>query len=210
MIAKLKGIVDTIGLDHILVDVNGVCYHVFASTKTLSGVGGEGQPVVLLTEMVIRNELPQLFGFHDLSEQEWFRLLTTVQGVGARVALAILSVLTPDELTLSIYNQDKSQITRADGVGPKLALRIISELKDKVSGLSALPTTKGSISHSVVGKDSSAGQVADAFSALESLGYRRHEVAGVIQQAIQQLGTEASTGDVVRTALSIFGNRLAG
>lgn len=206
MIAKLKGVIDTIGLDHVLVDVNGVCYHVFASAKTLSRVGSEGDPVVLVTEMVIRNELPQLFGFQDFFEQEWFRLLTTVQGVGARVALAILSVLTPDELALSIYNQDKSQITRADGVGPKLALRIISELKDKVSNIPA----GGSTYPNLARKDTDSSQVADAFSALESLGYRRHEAAAAIQQAMEQLGAQASTGDIVRVALSIFGNRLAG
>lgn len=206
MIAKLKGIVDTIGIDHVLVDVNGVCYQVFTSAKTLSRLGSEGDRVVLVTEMVIRNELPQLFGFQDLLEQEWFRLLTTVQGVGARVALAILSVLTPDELALSIYNQDKAQITRADGVGSKLALRIISELKDKVSSISV----GGNLPQNLTRNATETGQVADAFAALESLGYRRHEAAAAIQQAMQELGGQASTGEVVRVALSIFGNRLAG
>lgn len=206
MIAKLKGIIDTIGVDHVLVDVNGVCYQVFTSAKTLSRLGIEGDRMVLFTEMVIRNELPQLFGFQDFHEQEWFRLLTTVQGVGARVALAILSVLNPDELVLSIYNQDKTQITRADGVGPKLALRIISELKDKVSSIA----TAGSAPQNLAKNGTEPGQVADAFAALESLGYRRHEAAAAIQQAMQQLGGQASTGEVVRVALSIFGNRLAG
>lgn len=206
MIAKLKGVIDTIGIDHILVDVNGVCYQIFTSSKTLSGVGSEGNRTILFTEMVIRNELPQLFGFQDFHEQQWFRLLTTVQGVGARVALAILSVLTPDELVLSIYNQDKAQITRADGVGPKLALRILSELKDKVAGISSCV----SASHNLAQNGTESGHVADAFAALESLGYRRHEAAAAIQQAMQQLGGKADTGEVVRVALSIFGNRLAG
>ncbi|WP_032112883.1 Holliday junction branch migration protein RuvA [Candidatus Paracaedibacter symbiosus] len=205
MIAKLKGIVDTIALDHLLIDVNGICYQVSTSTKTLAHIGAVGDRVVLYTEMLLRNELPQLIGFYNTVEQDCFRLLTTVQGVGARVALAILSVLTPDELTLAIYNQDKAQITRADGVGPKLALRIISELKDKVSSVSLgggitqeLPATQGGGS----------SQVSDAFAALESLGYRRHEAAAAIQQAMQKLGSDASTADIIRIALSTFSNRI--
>jgi Holliday junction DNA helicase RuvA len=206
MIAKLKGRVETIGIDHLLVDVNGVCYQVFTSVKTLSRIGCVGDPVVLFTEMMTRNELPQLYGFYDLSEQECFRLLITVQGVGARVALAILSILTPDELTLAIYNQDKGQITRADGVGPKLALRLISELKDKTSAI----TRSGSISHLPTANGTVPSQVADAFSALESLGYRRHEAAGAIQQAMQQLGQQASTAEVIRLALSTFNTKSVG
>lgn len=206
MIAKLKGKIDTIGLDHLLVDVNGVCYQVFTSVKTLARAGAEGDLIVLFTEMITRNELPQLYGFHDAVEQSCFRLLTTVQGVGSRVALAILSVLNADELTLAIYNQDKAQITRADGVGPKLALRIISELKDKVSGISM----EGSLHTLSTSKGGEGTQVSDAFAALESLGYRRHEAAGAIQQAMQQLGNQASTAEVIRLALSTFSNRLAG
>lgn len=205
MIAKLKGRIDTIGIDHLLVDVNGVCYQVFTSVKTLARAGAEGDPVVLFTEMIIRNELPQLYGFHDVVEQSCFRLLTTVQGVGSRVALAILSVLSADDLTLAIYNQDKAQITRADGVGPKLALRIITELKDKATGI----VPEGSLQN-LSATDGPGSQLADAFAALESLGYRRHEAAGAIQQAMQKLGSEATTADVIRVALSSFSNRLVG
>ncbi len=203
MIAKLKGRIDMMGIDHVLVDVNGVCYQVFTSVKTLTRIGSEGDSVILFTEMIIRNELPQLYGFYDSREQECFRLLITVQGVGARVALAILSILTPDELTLAIYNQDKVQITRADGVGPKLALRLISELKDKTSAI----TMGGGISHLSPTNEIVPSQVTDAFSALESLGYRRHEAAGAIQQAMQQLGQQANTAEVIRLALSTFKGR---
>lgn len=205
MIAKLKGRIDTIGIDHLLVDVNGVCYQVFTSVKTLARVGAEGEQVVLYTEMLIRNELPHLYGFHDAVEQSCFRLLTTVQGVGSRVALAILSVLSANDLTLAIYNQDKAQITRADGVGPKLALRIITELKDKATGI----VPEGSLQNPSAA-DGSGSQLADAFAALESLGYRRHEAAGAIQQAMQKLGNQAATPDIIRVALSSFSNRLGG
>lgn len=208
MIAKLKGLLDTIALDHVLLDVNGVCYQVYVSTKALSQLGGEGDKVVLYTETVIRNELPQLFGFINLAEQDAFRLLTTVQGVGAKVALAILSALTPDELNLAIYNQDKAQITRADGVGPKLALRLISELKDKVShfGIKGIGPS-ASASHST---DNQPSQVSDAFAALESLGYRRSEAAAGIQYALQDLGSDAKAADIIRVALSSFSNKKVG
>lgn len=203
MIAKLKGIVDTIGLDQIIIDVNGVCYQIATSTKTLARVGAVGDRVMLHTEMMMRNELPYLIGFYDTAEQDSFRLLTTVQGVGARVALAILSVLNPDELILAIYNQDKVQITRADGVGPRLALRIISELKDKISSISHHGNLGGAsaLNHEGETHDS---QISDAFAALESLGYRRHEASAAIQQAVQKLGSEAETADIVRVALSTF------
>lgn len=204
MIAKLKGKIDTVGLDHLLIDVNGVCYQVFVSIKTLHQSGIEGDNVVIFTEMVLRNELPYLYGFSSLEEQECFRLLTTVQGVGARVALAILSVLTPQELTLAIYNQDKAQITRAEGVGPKLAVRILTELKDKAGGF-ADSLRLGGLSKGGAGNTSSQ-HVADAFAALESLGYRRNEIAGAIQQVMQQVGPNAKAPELIRLALATFGN----
>lgn len=209
MIAKLKGIIDTLALDHTLIDVNGVCYQVYASTKALAQLGKEGDKAILFTETVIRNELPQLFGFINQEEQDAFRLLTTVQGVGAKVALGILSALTPSELTLAIYNQDKAQITRADGVGPKLAIRLISELKDKVSSITGISNV-GSISVFSANATSQSIQVSDAFSALESLGYRRSEASSGIQYAMQQLGTEAKTADIIRVALSSFSNQKIG
>ena len=193
--------IESIEIDHLLVDVNGVCYRVFTSTKTLSRSGAEGEAVCIFTEMITRNELPQLYGFHNLAEQDCFRLLTTVQGVGARVALAILSVLDAEELTLAIYNQDKAQISRADGVGAKLALRIISELKDKVAGISIKSGGKQNLASS---RHLNPSPTSDAFAALESLGYRRHEVASAIQQAIQHLGSQTTTAEIIRLALAYF------
>ena len=131
MIAKLRGLIDTIGDDYCIIDVNGVGYLVSASSKTL-GKLAQGQEATLLTEMVVREDSLSLFGFADAWEKEWFTTLTKVQGVGAKVCLSILSVLTPAQLSQAISAQDKTSFCRASGVGPKLAARIVTELKDKI------------------------------------------------------------------------------
>ena len=131
MIAKLRGLIDTIGDDYCIIDVNGVGYLVSASSKTL-GKLAQGQEATLLTEMVVREDSLSLFGFADAWEKEWFSTLTKVQGVGAKVCLSILSVLTPAQLSQAISAQDKTSFCRASGVGPKLAARIVTELKDKI------------------------------------------------------------------------------
>ena len=135
MIAKLSGLLDSVGTDHCIVDCGGVGYLVFCSARTLRRVGDTGTAVSLRIEMQVREDAITLFGFVDLPERDWFRRLTTVQGVGSRVALALLSVLEPDKLGQAIAAQDRTALVQADGVGPKLANRLISELKDKVADL---------------------------------------------------------------------------
>ena len=137
MIAKLAGIVDQIGEDGAVVDVGGVGYLAFCSTRTIGRLPRAGAPVRLLIETHVREDHIHLYGFIDAAERDWFRLLTTVQGVGARLALAVLSAVTPEELSLAIFAQDRTVPARAEGVGPRLAARIVNELKDKVSGLGA-------------------------------------------------------------------------
>ncbi|MFZ2006300.1 MAG: Holliday junction branch migration protein RuvA, partial [Stellaceae bacterium] len=143
MIAKLTGILDHIGADGAIVDVGGVGYLVFASTRTL-GQLQPGAAARLLIETHVREDHIHLYGFIDAAERDWFRLLTTVQGVGAKVALAILSAVAPNDLTLAIVAQDNAMLARADGVGPKLAARIVNELRDKVGGL-ALAATNAAV-----------------------------------------------------------------
>ena len=133
MIAKLSGILDSVAQDFLIIDVQGVGYHVFASPRTLSRIGEKGDSVSLLIDTHVREDHIHLFGFADAGEQQWFRLLTSVQGVGAKAGLSILGVCAPDQLAFAIASQDKAALTRADGVGPKLALRILTELKDKAA-----------------------------------------------------------------------------
>jgi Holliday junction DNA helicase RuvA len=187
MIAKLTGVVDTIDLDALILDVNGVGYHVLASNKTLARLV-EGQQASLLIEPLVRQEQTLLYGFSDIEERQWFRLLLTVQGVGGKVGLALLSALTTDELLQAIASQDATAICRADGVGPKLANRIVSELKDKIPTVVVQPIRSVNVNL--------ANQ--EALSALLNLGYRRAEAA----QALCDLETDAhDTGTLIRLAL---------
>lgn len=172
MIGKLKGIVETTTEDSILLDVNGVGYVVFCSAKTIAAVGNEGEAASLLIETHVREDHIHLYGFANEGEKRSFKLLTSVQGVGAKVGLAILSALTPDEITTAIAAQDKTAITRANGVGPKLAERIVSELKSKVGTLAEIPLP------AQTGKATKAAPVQqsaknDAISALTNLGIAR-------------------------------------
>ncbi len=192
MIAKLKGIVDELAADHAVIDVGGVGYLVSASTRTIAAIG-HGERVALHIETVIREDAFQLYGFLHRDEQAWFRLLTGVQGVGARVALAILSTLSADELQRALAHADKAMVARTPGVGPKLAQRIVTELADKSGpalGGAATPATApgGSIA-------------ADAQSALGNLGFKPAQASKVVGQAIEELGTDATVEDVVRVAL---------
>ena len=167
MIGKLKGIVDYTSEDTVLLDVNGVCYDVFASSKTISAVGDEGASASLFIETHVREDHIHLYGFATESEHKCFKLLTTVQGVGAKVGLAILSALTPDEAISAISAQDKTSFTRASGVGPKLAERIVTELKSKIGAFATSPLK-------VAGKpNKNAGVREDAISALTNLGINR-------------------------------------
>src|SRR6185437_8120478 len=165
--------------------VGGVGYLVFCSTRTIGRLPPPGAAARLLIETHVREDHIHLYGFADAAEREWFRRLTTVQGVGARLALAILSTTAPEQLTLSIQAQDKAALTRAEGVGPKLAARIVNELRDKISGIAAITAPAGLGPAALAGET---GAAADAVSALVNLGYRRTEAFGAVAAAAQRLG----------------------
>ena len=192
MIAKLRGLLDSFGADHAVIDVGGVGYLVAASTRTLSALGAIGDEVVLHTEMQVSDDAIRLIGFATAEERDWFRLLTSVQGVGSRVALAILSALNGDELHRAIASGDKAMVARSQGVGPKLALRIVNELKDKAGGV----ILGGATSAPPAGSFS-----ADAVSALQNLGFRPAEASAAVAKAEGELGPEATLDALVRTAL---------
>ena len=198
MIAKLTGTLDHIGPEGAIIDVNGVGYLVFCSTRTLGQLPPSGGAARLLIETHVREDHIHLYGFFDAAERDWFRLLTTVQGVGARLALAILSVVAPDQLTLTIVSQDKAMLARAVGVGPKLAARIVNELRDKVGGL-ALAATNSAAPAASAAVD--AGVTGDAVSALVNLGYRRAEAFGAVTAASRRLGGEAKVDALIRAGL---------
>lgn len=176
MIAKLKGLVDSVGSNWVIMDVNGVGYQLFCDVRTLSQLSACEGVTSLYTETVLRQDSLTLYGFLSQEDQETFRLLTTVQGVGMKAALAILSVLSPGEIAHAVAAQDKAMIARADGVGPKLAGRIVSELKDKVGAIGAVTTlhTGATIQSHPAGVNS------DALSALLNLGYRRNDALDAI------------------------------
>ncbi|HYM03101.1 MAG TPA: Holliday junction branch migration protein RuvA [Stellaceae bacterium] len=197
MIAMLAGIVDRQGPEDLVLDVNGVGYLVFASARTLSQVPPRGEPLRLLIETHVREDHIHLYGFADEAERGWFRLLTTVQGVGARLALAILSVLAPDALATAIMAQDKAALARADGVGPKLAARIANELKDKVGAIALGRTAPEAVP--------AMGATGDAVSALVNLGYSRSDAYGAVAQAAKRLGTEAKIDALIRAGLQELG-----
>jgi len=194
MIARLKGILAEIGPDNAVLDVLGVGYLVWCSGRTLSALGTVGGDVLLFTEMQVREDAITLFGFGSAAERDAFRLLTSVQGVGGRVALAILSVLDPAELSRAIASGDKAMIARANGVGPKLAMRIVNELKDRMGGVALGP----GVSMPAAARD---GVASDALSALSNLGFRPAEASGAVGAAIEELGEGASLDTVVRLAL---------
>ena len=192
MIAKLRGLLDGFGADFAVIDVGGVGYLVFASTRTLSALGAIGEEVVLHTEMLVAEDSIRLVGFTSASERDWFRLLISVQGVGARVALAILSALSVDEVHRAVASGDNAMIARAQGVGPKLAQRIVHELKDKAGGIAL---GAGGAAAPV------GGNAQDALSALANLGFRPSEAAAAVAKAEAELGPDASLDALVRAAL---------
>ena len=193
MIAKLRGLLDGFGAEHAVIDVQGVGYLVSASTRTLSQLGAIGDEVVLHTEMLVSEDSIRLVGFATAEERDWFRLLTSVQGVGNKVALAILSALPGDDLHRAIASGDHGMISRAQGVGPKLAQRIVNELKDKAGGIvlgstGGAPIPRGSHSQ-------------DAVSALLNLGFRPAEASAAVARAESELGPDANFDALVREAL---------
>ena len=198
MIARLTGIVDGLERDRAVVDVGGVGYLVRASGRTL-GVLVAGERATLLVETIVREDAIDLYAFATAAERDWFRLLTTVQGVGAKVALSLLSALSAPELARAIATGDRGMITRADGVGPKLANRLASELKDKVSALGvAMPVAAagGAATAAAAG-----GAAEDATSALVNLGYRRPEAVAAVERAASRLGADARAEALIAGAL---------
>lgn len=199
MIAKLTGVLDSTGTDWAVIDVAGVGYLLFCSARTLAALPGIGKAVSLMVETHVREDHIHLYGFADAADREWFRLLTTVQGVGSRVALAVQSVLSATDLMQAILAQDRVGLTRANGVGPKLAARIVAELKDKVGGV-ALATPAAALA-GAAGQVEAGGPLADAVSALVNLGYRRAEAFGAVAHAAQALGPEAGIEALIRAGL---------
>jgi Holliday junction DNA helicase RuvA len=200
MIGKLKGMVDAFGDDHVLIDVGGVCYEAFCSSKTLAALPRVGEPTVLFIDMLVREDMIRLYGFANETEKAWFRLLTTVQGVGARVAVAILSTLTPSELASAIALQDKSMVGRASGVGPKLAQRIVSELKGKVPELGALDAGVLGL-QAALGEGAAKSNITDAVSALTNLGYSSAQASAAVARVVGKEGEDAATEKLIRLGL---------
>jgi Holliday junction DNA helicase RuvA len=194
MIAHLKGRLEATGLDHVVIDVNGVGYLAGASGRTITALGATGGLVTLHTEMLVSEDSIRLMGFATASERDWFRLLTSVQGVGAKVALAILSILSPEEVQTAVARADSAMIARANGVGPKLAQRIVNELKDKAGGM-ALG------SGGAPGVAAAGGAAHDAISAMLNLGFKPAEASAAVNAAADELGAGATLDALVRLAL---------
>ena len=197
MIAKLKGIVDSVATDNAIVDVGGVGYLVSASSSTLRDLV-TGGPVTMLVETIVREDAIALYGFLETAERDWFRILTTVQGVGARVALSILSTLSPDEIARAIAAQDRATLSRPVGVGAKLAARLATELKDKAAAFGSAPAAAA-----VAGApEGAAGSInEDAVSALVNLGYKRVEAFSAVARVTHRLGADAKLDAVIRAGL---------
>ncbi|MES2755454.1 MAG: Holliday junction branch migration protein RuvA [Pseudomonadota bacterium] len=193
MIAHLKGRLDATASDHAVIDVAGVGYLVGCSSRTLAALPAVGEAAMLHTEMLVAEDFIRLVGFARADERDWFRLLTGVQGVGARVALAILSAFEPVDLSRAIASQDKAMVARANGVGPKLAERIVRELKDRVGGIAA------TLGPAAVTAPAGAG--ADAVSAMLNLGFRPAEAASAVTAAEAELGERVTLDALVKLAL---------
>ena len=200
MIGKLKGVIDEIGEDHVVIDVHGVGYVAHCSARTLGRLGSAGEAAVLFIETYVREDQFKLFGFLTALEREWFRLLQSVQGVGSKVALAVLSTLTPGELANAIALQDKTAVSRAPGVGPKVAVRIVTELRNKA------PAFAGEAGASIglkqeIGEGVASAPVSDAVSALTNLGYSRDQAANAVAAALKNGGEGADSARLIRLGL---------
>jgi holliday junction DNA helicase RuvA len=200
MIGKLKGIIESYGQDYVIVDVNGVGYEVHCSARTLQEVPGVGQPVTLSIVTHVREDQIRLFGFVSEIEREWFRLLQTVQGVGTKVALAVLGTLKPGELASAIATRDKAMVARAPGVGPKVAERIVTELKDKAPAYTNVDPALVRLTGALDDKRAPA-PVTDAVSALVNLGYAQAQAAAAIAAAARSAGEGAEATTLIRLGL---------
>jgi Holliday junction DNA helicase RuvA len=200
MIGKLKGTIDSYGEDFIILDVNGVGYVVHCSARTLQALPATGEPLTLAIETHVREDQIRLFGFLSDVEREWFRLLQTVQGVGTRVALSVLSTLKPGELASAIALRDKAMVARTPGVGPKVAERIVTELKDKAPAYSDIDPAVIRLSGAVDDKRAPR-PVVDAVSALVNLGYGHPQAAAAIATAARSVGEDADVSSLIRLGL---------
>jgi Holliday junction DNA helicase RuvA len=200
MIGKLKGIIDSYGEDAIILDVGGVGYLVHCSARTLQALPAAGEPATLAIETYVREDQIKLFGFLTDGEREWFRLLQTVQGVGAKVALAVLGTLKTSELATAIAMRDKAMVARTPGVGPKVAERIVTELKDKAPAYAQVDPAVVRLAGAIDEKRA-VGPVADAVSALVNLGYGPPQAAAAIAAAARSAGEGADTARLIRLGL---------
>lgn len=208
MIAKLTGLIDSVGINHVIIDVNGVGYLVYASSRTLARIGSaKGTAVSLLIETHVREDQITLYGFADAAEKEWFLILCTVQGVGAKVAQSILAAVPAEQLPLVIASQDKTALRQADGVGEKLAVRIVTELKDKAGKMALGQAATQQVQ---AARGQAAGKTLppaaktpgnDAVSALINLGYGRAEAFGAVANVTRLLGEDLPLGDIIRESL---------
>ncbi len=205
MISKLSGILDSVHENYIILDVGGVGYQVFASSSTLAQCTGTGEPLSLLIDTHVKEDYIKLFGFKSAAEQQWFRLLTSVQGVGAKAAMSILTACPPDQIGFAIAAGDKPAIQRADGVGPKLATRILTELKDKAGKIDLAIKPKG-VAVSIAANEGTSNTDQDAVSALVNLGYQRVDAYEAVMIVKTNLGqsndnAEIAVGEMIKLAL---------
>jgi Holliday junction DNA helicase RuvA len=209
MIAKLSGLIDSVGTNYVIIDVNGVGYLVYASSRTLAKIGSnKGNAVSLLIETHVREDQITLYGFADAAEKEWFLILCTVQGVGAKVAQSILAAVPADQLPVVIASQDKAALRQAEGVGDKLATRLVTELKEKAGkmALGAVATQKAQAARGQAGKGAPVVELPktasnDAISALINLGYGRAEAFSAVANVMREQGESLSLGDIIRESL---------
>ncbi|MBB4004013.1 Holliday junction branch migration protein RuvA [Aurantimonas endophytica] len=201
MIGKLKGTLDEIAEDHVVVDVHGVGYVAYCGARTLASLGGVGEAVVLFIETYVREDMLRLYGFASENERGWFRLLQNVQGVGAKVALAVLGTLSTGDLANAVALQDKAMVARAPGVGPKVAARIVAELRDKAPAMSGAADAESFALKRGLGDGVAPGPIADAVSALVNLGYPRDQAASTVAIAVKEAGDDAASATLIRLAL---------
>ena len=200
MIGKLKGVVDSYGEDHVILDVHGVGYVVHASPRTLQALPQAGEATTLFIETIVREDMIRLFGFASALEKDWFNILLGVQGVGQKVALAILSTLKPGELANAIAMKDKAAIARTSGVGPKLAERICVELKDKAPAFGSIDPAVAKLAGEA-DEGRVKGPLKDAMSALVNLGYGQPQAAAAVAAASKALGEDAAVSALIRQGL---------
>ncbi|MCF6343835.1 MAG: Holliday junction branch migration protein RuvA [Devosiaceae bacterium] len=200
MIAKLKGIIEEYGDDYVLLDVQGVCYLAYCSSRSLSALPKIGEAAEMYIEMVVREDFIKLYGFASQSEKAWFSTLVSVQGVGAKVGLAILSTLSPSEISSAIALQDKVMMSRPAGVGPKLAQRIVSELKGKIPDIGSVDDVALGL-QSAIGEGSAPSNISDAVSALSNLGYQPAQASSVLAKIVAKEGDEIEVAKLIRLGL---------